>query len=360
MTKQKPGFVETKHDALTYKINGLAMQVHNELKPGHREKLYQLRLAELCREAGLEVDVEQRVEVWVGNMLVGYMFPDLWIENQLVVECKAFSHQLTNDEVYQAVAYLVATGTEVGMLYNFGLSRLDYHRIFPPSQVQNWQKSLYRATWVKPGLSLPPLDAEETITPIRFVVQGTDRTVEIPIRSSVPHPLSIDYASSGVSITAGNHAVDLMKDAVKSTYTQSVLSGIGSFGGLYDASALKAFNNPVLVASTDGVGTKVKLAASVGSYHSIGHDIVNHCINDILVQGARPIFFMDYFATSNLTPELTAEVVTGMSEACKESGVALLGGETAEMPGVYQPNEFDVAGTIVGVVERDSFRGLVR
>ena len=162
------------------------------------------------------------------------------------------------------------------------------------------------------------------------------------------------YADSGVSIDAGNLTVDLMKDAVKSTYIPAVLSGIGSFGGLYDASALKAFNQPVLVASTDGVGTKVKLAASVGHYRGIGHDIVNHCINDILVQGARPLFFMDYFATSKLTPELTAEVVTGMAEACKESGVALLGGETAEMPGVYQTNEFDVAGTIVGVVERDA------
>jgi phosphoribosylformylglycinamidine cyclo-ligase/phosphoribosylamine--glycine ligase/phosphoribosylformylglycinamidine cyclo-ligase len=162
------------------------------------------------------------------------------------------------------------------------------------------------------------------------------------------------YADSGVSIDTGNLTVDLMKDAVKSTYTPAVLSGIGSFGGLYDASALKAFNQPVLVASTDGVGTKVKLAASVGRYRGIGHDIVNHCINDILVQGARPLFFMDYFATSKLTPELTAEVVTGMAEACKESGVALLGGETAEMPGVYQTNEFDVAGTIVGVVECDA------
>ena len=116
MAKQKPGFVETKYDELTYKINGLAMQVHNELKPGHREKLYQRRLAELCRDAGLEVTVEQRVEVWAEDTLVGYMFPDLWIEDQLVVECKAFSHQLTNDEVFQAVSYLVATGTEVGML----------------------------------------------------------------------------------------------------------------------------------------------------------------------------------------------------------------------------------------------------
>ena len=144
-----------------------------------------------------------------------------------------------------------------------------------------------------------------------------------------------------------------MKDAVKSTYTPSVLAGIGSFGGLYDASVLKAMKSPVLVASTDGVGTKVKLAASAGRYRGIGHDIVNHCINDILVQGARPLFFMDYFATSKLDPEQTAEVVTGIAEACKEAGMALLGGETAEMPGVYQPNEFDVAGTIVGVLERD-------
>jgi phosphoribosylaminoimidazole synthetase len=161
------------------------------------------------------------------------------------------------------------------------------------------------------------------------------------------------YADAGVSIDAGNRAVDLMKDAVKATYNESVLAGIGSFGGLFDASALKQMNNPVLVASTDGVGTKVKLAASVGRYRGIGHDIVNHCINDILVQGARPLFFMDYFATSKLNPEQTAEVVTGIAEACKESGMALLGGETAEMPGVYRDGEFDVAGTIIGIVERN-------
>jgi phosphoribosylformylglycinamidine cyclo-ligase len=163
-----------------------------------------------------------------------------------------------------------------------------------------------------------------------------------------------DYASSGVDIDAGNHTVELMKDAVKSTYTPAVLAGIGSFGGLFDISSLKEMKAPVLVASTDGVGTKVKLAASVGRYRGIGHDIVNHCINDILVQGAKPLFFMDYFATSKLNPEQTAEVVTGIAEACKESGVALLGGETAEMPGVYQAGEFDVAGTIVGALERDA------
>lgn len=365
MAKKKPGFVKTKYDELTYKINGLAMQVHNELKPGHREKFYKIRLAELCRANGLEVNPEQRVEAWVGDMLVGYMFLDLWIENQLVVECKAFSHQLTNDEVYQAVAYLAATGTEVGMLYNFGLSRLDYHRIFPPSQIQDWQKSLYRAIWVKPGMSLPPLDTEETVSPIRFVVQGTDRTIEVPIRISAENPLSssvhpfesveksVDYASSGVSIDAGNRAIELMKESVRATYNESVLAGIGSFGGLFDASTLKQMDTPVLVASTDGVGTKVKLSASVGRYRGIGHDIVNHCINDILVQGARPLFFMDYFATSKLNPEQTAEVVTGIAEACKESGMALLGGETAEMPDVYCHGEFDVAGTIIGIVEKD-------
>ncbi len=162
-----------------------------------------------------------------------------------------------------------------------------------------------------------------------------------------------DYSSSGVNIDAGNRAVELMKESVRATYNESVLAGIGSFGGLFDASALKDMKSPVLVASTDGVGTKVKLAASVGRYRSIGHDIVNHCINDILVQGARPLFFMDYFATSMLNSEQAAEVVTGIAVACKAADMALLGGETAEMPGVYQPGEFDVAGTILGVVERE-------
>lgn len=161
------------------------------------------------------------------------------------------------------------------------------------------------------------------------------------------------YASSGVDIDAGNRAIELMKDAVRGTYNAFVLAGIGSFGGLFDISSLKQMEHPVLVASTDGVGTKVKLAASTGRLRGIGHDIVNHCINDILVQGAKPLFFLDYFAAAKLNPEQTAEVVTGIAEACTEAGMALLGGETAEMPGVYQPNEFDVAGTIVGVVERD-------
>ena len=160
------------------------------------------------------------------------------------------------------------------------------------------------------------------------------------------------YASAGVSIDAGNRAVHLMSASVKSTYTSNVLAGIGAFGGLFAVDFLKSYTSPVLVASTDGVGTKVKLAASRGSYRSIGMDIVNHCINDILVQGARPLFFLDYFATSFLTPEVVAEIVAGIADACRESGCVLLGGETAEMPGVYVAGEFDVAGTIVGVVDR--------
>ena len=161
------------------------------------------------------------------------------------------------------------------------------------------------------------------------------------------------YASAGVDIDAGDKAVDLMSAAVKSTYGPEVLAGIGAFGGMYDASALKAMDDPILVASTDGVGTKVKLASLAGRYDSIGQDIVNHCIDDILVQGARPLFFLDYIATSRLDPSMIAEAVGGMAKACRESGCALIGGETAEMPGVYMPAEFDVAGAIVGLAEKN-------
>ncbi len=161
------------------------------------------------------------------------------------------------------------------------------------------------------------------------------------------------YAESGVDIDAGNKAVRLMKDSVKSTFTPSVLSELGSFGGLFSASEILKMKDPVLVGSTDGVGTKVKIAADTGIYDTIGQDIVNHCIDDILVQGAKPLFFLDYFATSKLDPNVTAKIVEGMAKACRESGCALIGGETAEMPGVYMKGEFDIAGTIVGVVERD-------
>jgi len=160
------------------------------------------------------------------------------------------------------------------------------------------------------------------------------------------------YAKAGVDIDAGNSSVELMKSAIQATHGPEVLSGVGSFGGLFSAAALKEIENPVLVASTDGVGTKVILAAQSNRYRGVGKDIVNHCINDILVQGARPLFFLDYFACSKLKPDIVAEIVSGMAEACKEANCALLGGETAEMPGVYHENHFDVAGTIIGVVDR--------
>ena len=170
-------------------------------------------------------------------------------------------------------------------------------------------------------------------------------------QSPISNPQSA-YASAGVNIDAGNRAVALMKDAVKSTYTPEVLSDVGSYGGLFSAFALRGMSDPVLVGTTDGVGTKVALAAQAGRYRGIGHDIVNHCINDILVQGARPLFFLDYIASSQLDPEVVAEIVTGMAEACKEAGCALLGGETAEMPGVYHNGHFDVVGTLIGIVNR--------
>ncbi len=162
------------------------------------------------------------------------------------------------------------------------------------------------------------------------------------------------YARSGVSIDAGNRAVELMSAAVRSTYGPEVLLGIGAFGGLYDAGRLQELRHPVLVASTDGVGTKTVISGAIGRYDSLGRDIVNHCINDILVQGAEPLFFLDYVAAPKLDPVVIAEVVGGVSAACREAGCALLGGETAEMPGVYAPGQMDIAGTIIGVVEREA------
>lgn len=159
------------------------------------------------------------------------------------------------------------------------------------------------------------------------------------------------YERAGVSIDAGHRAVELMKSAVARTHNGNVLGGIGGFGGLFRA-AFGDMAEPVLVASTDGVGTKTKVAVKVGRVGGLGADIVNHCVNDILVQGARPLFFLDYVAMGKLDPEAVAEVVTGAATACEALGVALLGGETAEMPGVYVPGELDIVGTIVGVVDR--------
>lgn len=162
------------------------------------------------------------------------------------------------------------------------------------------------------------------------------------------------YAAAGVDIDVKMGAIERMKQAAQATYTSAVLAGIGNFGGLFDAGVLATARAPVLVASTDGVGTKTKIAAAVGRYDGLGHDIVNHCINDILVQGAHPLFFLDYVASSKLDPDMLVELVSGCAEACEAAGCALLGGETAEMPGVYEPGEFDLVGTLIGWVEREA------
>ena len=160
------------------------------------------------------------------------------------------------------------------------------------------------------------------------------------------------YRDAGVDIDAANEAVAGMAAAVRATYTDRVLSDVGSFGGLFSVEDWPG--RPVLVASTDGVGTKVKLAAQHRRWRGIGHDLVNHCVNDILVQGARPLFFLDYVATARLESAVIVEIVTGIAEACGAVGCAVLGGETAEMPGVYVEGAVDVAGTIVGMVDRDA------
>ena len=190
--------------------------------------------------------------------------------------------------------------------------------------------------------------AYEAATRITF--EGAQRRSDIGQAALRPVPDA--YAAAGVDIEAANQAVAAFKDAVARTFTPRVLTGVGAFGGLFSIESL--VGQPVLCASTDGVGTKVKLAAEWGRWRGIGHDLVNHCVNDILVQGARPLFFLDYVAMSNLKPDVVADVVTGIAEACELVGAALLGGETAEMPGVYTEGAIDVAGTIVGLVDRSA------
>ncbi len=160
------------------------------------------------------------------------------------------------------------------------------------------------------------------------------------------------YKSSGVDVKAGEALVDSIKDMVKSTHTQGVLANIGGFGGFFKPD-FAAYRNPVLVSSTDGVGTKLKVAFKTGVYHTIGQDLVNHCVNDIAVCGAEPLFFLDYFATGKLDQTVAQKVIEGITIACRENGCALIGGETAEMPDIYSDGEFDMAGTIVGMVDQD-------
>jgi len=163
--------------------------------------------------------------------------------------------------------------------------------------------------------------------------------------------LAINYEDAGVSIKAGDETVDKIKNFAKSTFNKSVLADIGLFGGFFQPD-LAGYTEPVLVSSVDGVGTKLKIAIQMNKHDTIGQDLVNHCVNDIAVCGAEPLFFLDYMAFGKLDPDVASEIIKGFSIACKENGCALIGGETAEMPGVYEQHDYDLSGTIVGIVEK--------
>jgi len=158
------------------------------------------------------------------------------------------------------------------------------------------------------------------------------------------------YKESGVDIDAGEELIRRIKPAVRSTFTKNVLADIGMFGSFYRA-RFPGVRNPVLVSSTDGVGTKLKIAFAMGRHHTVGQDLVNHCVNDILVCGAKPLYFLDYFATGKLSPDVGEQIIGGFVKACRENECSLVGGETAEMPGMYNGGEYDLAGTIIGVVD---------
>ncbi|MEZ6017474.1 MAG: phosphoribosylformylglycinamidine cyclo-ligase [Planctomycetota bacterium] len=162
----------------------------------------------------------------------------------------------------------------------------------------------------------------------------------------------LTYRDAGVDISAQDEALSRAKQAIRASFTPGVMADVGLFGGLFDPDRV-GLGDQILVASADGVGTKIDVAARAKRYDSVGRDLVNHCVNDILVQGARPMFFMDYVGTGKLEPGVVAALITGCAEACRENGMALLGGETAEMPGLYQPGDFDLVGFIVGAVRRD-------
>ena len=163
----------------------------------------------------------------------------------------------------------------------------------------------------------------------------------------------MEYKAAGVDIDAGNETVRRIKALARATFTTDVLSEIGSFGGLFRLDR-ERFQEPVLVSSADGVGTKLRVAFTTGRHDTVGADLVNHCVNDILVQGAEPLFFLDYLATGRLSPAVAEQVVSGVARGCRENGCALIGGETAEMPGFYADGEYDIAGFIVGVVEKSN------
>jgi phosphoribosylaminoimidazole synthetase len=170
----------------------------------------------------------------------------------------------------------------------------------------------------------------------------------------VPSPITSSYAASGVNIAAADAAKELMREAVRAAQGPQVLAGMGAFAGIFALNGLGHMRKPALVASTDGVGTKTLIAAQAGRFEGIGYDLVHHSVNDLLTQGAQPLFFMDYLAMGKLDPPQAAAIVRSVADACRAVGCALLGGETAEMPDVYLPGAFDLAGTIVGIMEQDT------
>ena len=180
----------------------------------------------------------------------------------------------------------------------------------------------------------------------------TTRTTDARLDSTTSSNREITYAEAGVDIERSNRAKQRIKYLAHRTFNKCVLSDIGGFGGLFSVDK-KKFKDPVLVSSVDGVGTKLKIAFEMDLHQTVGGDLVNHCVNDIAVQGAAPLFFMDYFATGKLQPEIAEKVISGIADACKHNGCALIGGETAEMPGFYPGGEYDLAGFIVGAVDRD-------
>ena len=199
---------------------------------------------------------------------------------------------------------------------------------------------------IKPSPPLPTRSAplRESASPLK---NAAHKATGVP-----PAKKSISYADAGVDITSAERSKQRIKMLARKTFNKQVLSEIGGFGGLF-ALDLEKFPNPVLVSSMDGVGTKLKVAFELGIHHTVGQDLVNHCVNDIAVQGATPLFFLDYLATGKLDNATIETVVQGLSEACRANGCALIGGETAQMPGFYADDEYDLAGTIIGAVSRD-------
>jgi phosphoribosylformylglycinamidine cyclo-ligase len=191
----------------------------------------------------------------------------------------------------------------------------------------------------------------------RILLSGSSAPKQLPEWKAltVPKetaPKSVTYADAGVDLSQGDRAKERIKYLAQKTFNRNVLGGIGGFGGLFRLDSQR-WKNPILVSSADGVGTKLKVAFELGLHQTVGADLVNHCVNDIAVQGATPLFFMDYLATGELDPDVVESVVSGLADACRANGCALIGGETAQMPGFYKGGEYDLAGFIVGAVDRD-------